>query len=75
MGAAEKLAETWMLGLRLTQGVELAQVRTQGDAESRWRQRADALIGEGLIEETAGYLRLTRAGRPVQDEVTVYLMP
>jgi putative oxygen-independent coproporphyrinogen III oxidase len=75
MGAAEKLAETWMLGLRLTHGVELAQVRTQGDAESRWRQRADALIGEGLIEEVAGYLRLTRAGRPVQDEVTVYLMP
>ena len=75
MGATEQLAETWMLGLRLTTGVRLADVRTQGDPESRWRGRADALINEGLVEESADHLRLTRTGRPVQDAVTVYLMP
>ncbi len=75
MGAAERLAETWMLGLRLTRGVVLAEVRAQGDQETRWRARADALIGEGLLEEADDHLRLTRSGRPVQDEVTVYLMP
>lgn len=72
---AERLRETWMLGLRLTEGVSLADVVTRGDPATRWRPRADALISEGLIDEHDGHLRLTRAGRPVQDEVTVYLMP
>ena len=72
---AERLRETWMLGLRLISGVPLAEVLAHGDATTRWRPRADALISEGLIDERDGHLRLTRAGRPVQDEVTVYLMP
>lgn len=75
LGAAERLREGWMLGLRLAEGVALARVAALGDDAARWRPRADALISEGLLEETAGRLRLTRAGRPVQDEVTVYLMP
>ncbi len=73
--AKERLRETWMLGLRLMQGVALAEVAAQGDSLTRWRARADALITEGLIDEHQGHLRLTRSGRPVQDEVTVYLMP
>lgn len=72
---AERLRETWMLGLRLAEGVSLAEVVAHGDPATRWRPRADALISEGLIDEHDGHLRLTRAGRPVQDEVTVYLMP
>ncbi|HEX3133023.1 MAG TPA: radical SAM family heme chaperone HemW [Planctomycetota bacterium] len=73
--SAARLRETWMLGLRLTEGVSLMEVAVNGDLAMRWRPRADALITEGLIEERAGHLSLTRAGRPVQDEVTVYLMP
>ena len=73
--ATERLAETWMLGLRLAQGVELSALAARGDQVERWRPRVDALISEGLLEERDGYLRLTRAGRPVQDEVTVYVMP
>ena len=61
----ERMRETWMLGLRLTQGVSLAEVVAHGDATTRWRPRADALISEGLIDERDGHLRLTRAGRPV----------
>ncbi len=75
ISATERQRETWMLGLRLAQGVVLAEVEAQGDPASRWRSRVDALINEGLVEESAGHLRLTRAGRPVQDTVTVYLMP
>lgn len=71
----ERLRETWMLGLRLAQGVSLVEVAAAGDLVSRWRPRVDALLGEGLIVEDDGHVRLTRAGRPVQDEVTVYLMP
>ncbi len=73
--AAELLAETWMLGLRLAEGVATADLAAAGDREERWRPRAAALIGEGLLEERAGHLRLTRAARAVQDEVTVYLLP
>jgi putative oxygen-independent coproporphyrinogen III oxidase len=75
IGAAERLREAWMLGLRLAEGVATARVAALGDDPARWRPRADALIGEGMVEEVDGRLRLTRAGRPVQDEVTVYLMP
>jgi oxygen-independent coproporphyrinogen-3 oxidase len=72
---AERLRETWMLGLRLATGVALAEVEAQGDPAVRWRPRLAALVAEGLVEESAGHVRLTRRGRPVQDEVTVYLMP
>lgn len=72
---AERLREVWMLGLRLMRGVVLADVIAAGDPPSRWRSRLDALIGEGLLEESDGHVRLTRQGRPVQDAVTVYLMP
>jgi oxygen-independent coproporphyrinogen-3 oxidase len=75
IGPRERLTEAWMLGLRLVRGVALARLAELGDDQARWRPRADALIGEGLLEEQAGHLRLTRAGRPVQDEVTVYLLP
>ncbi len=69
------LTETWMLGLRLTTGVSLSQLAQMGDPEHRWRSRAQALIDAGLLEEHQQHLRLTRAGRPVQDEVTIYLIP
>jgi putative oxygen-independent coproporphyrinogen III oxidase len=75
IGATERLGEAWMLGLRLSDGVDTAHLDALGDDRQRWRPRADALIAEGLLIERNGRLMLTRAGRPVQDEVTVYLMP
>lgn len=69
------LTEAWMLGLRLVEGVQRERLRQLGDEESRWLARAQALASEGLIEIDAGAVRLTPAGRPVQDDVTVYLMP
>jgi oxygen-independent coproporphyrinogen-3 oxidase len=75
LGDKERLTETWMLGLRLADGVSMAQLESSGDPATRWRPLCEALAGEGLIRMTDGRIRLTRAGRPVQDEVTVYLMP
>ncbi len=72
---AEHLAETWMLGLRLADGVAIADLLARGDHETRWRSTADSLIGIGLLDERDGHLCLTRAGRPVQDDVTVRLLP
>lgn len=71
----ELLTEAWMLGLRLAEGVSTARLSSLGDPESRWRPKFDALAGVGLLDEVDGHLRLTRQGRPVQDEATVYLLP
>jgi oxygen-independent coproporphyrinogen-3 oxidase len=75
LDANSLLTETWMLGLRLLHGVSIQRLSDMGDDIARWRPRAKALIDEGLLCEEDGYLRLTRRGRPVQDEVTVYLIP
>jgi oxygen-independent coproporphyrinogen III oxidase len=69
------LREAWMMGLRLAAGVDTARLRALGDRDERWAPRAAALIGEGLLEQDGGYLRITRRGRPVQDEITIYLLP
>ncbi|MBA3709752.1 MAG: radical SAM family heme chaperone HemW [Planctomycetes bacterium] len=71
----ERLRECWMLGLRLKEGVDTTRADDLGDRAARWRPRADAMIGQGLLEEDGRMLRLTRRGRPVQDEVTVWMMP
>lgn len=73
LDARERLRETWMLGLRLTDGV--AVQRLVEDDESRWRPLLAPLLAEGLLEEADCHLRLTRKGRPVQDEITVQVMP
>ena len=75
LSAPELLTETWMLGLRLVEGVAIEHLRLRGDPDQRWRSKAAALCDLGLLEDTGSHLRLTRAGRPVQDEVTVNLLP
>lgn len=69
------LIEAWMLGLRLCEGVSLAAIEQLGDSEQRWRPLVAQTNAEGLTEQVAGYVRLTVAGRAVQDAVTVRLMP
>lgn len=73
--SSDILAEAWMLGLRLREGVDGARLAALGDDEQRWRPLVDALASEGLVHEHDGRISLTRLGRPVQDEVTVQLMP
>lgn len=71
----ESLRETWMLGFRLAEGVAIARLAAVGDDAVRWRPLLAPLIAAGLVEEVAGHLRLTRSGRPLQDEVTIRVMP
>lgn len=75
IGPRERLAEAWMLGLRLTEGVALARLAELGDDERRWRPRVAPLLAEGLLIERDGHLSVTRAGRALQDEITVAVMP
>jgi oxygen-independent coproporphyrinogen-3 oxidase len=71
----EVLAEAWMLGLRLREGVASGRLAELGDHEPRWRATADALIGEKLLVENDGRIAITRTGRALQDEITAKLMP
>ncbi len=73
--ARERLIEAWMLGLRLREGVARARLRELGDEEGRWLGRAEQLAGLDLLELAGDAVRLTRAGRALQDEITVQLMP
>jgi len=75
IGRREQLTEAWMLGLRLAEGVSVSRLEALGDQAARWRPLGEALAREGLVHLHDGRIRLTRAGRIVQDEVTVYLMP
>jgi putative oxygen-independent coproporphyrinogen III oxidase len=75
LDAADRLHECWMLGLRLSVGVETARLVALGDDPRRWRSIAQPLIASGLLEDTGSHLRLTRRGRSVQDTITVQLMP
>jgi putative oxygen-independent coproporphyrinogen III oxidase len=75
LSQAELLNEAWMLGLRLEAGLDLDRIRALGDRDQRWRAQAEALSQQGLLELLDQRIRLTRAGRVLQDELTVRLLP
>ena len=52
-----------ILGLRLTNGVDLAVYRSRYGADPRelWSAEIDVLTAQGLLEEAEGRLRLTPA--------------
>ena len=68
-----RLAETWWLGLRLSGGLSPAEARTRAGAPAGFDDPmpavAERLLGQGLLEEQAGRLRLTQAGLPLADFV------
>lgn len=75
LSAAEVLRECWMLGLRLAEGVSLRRLEDLGDAKERWQPLVDELSDWGLLELSDGHIRLSAAGRRLQDAVTVKLLP
>lgn len=70
-----RIREAWMLGLRLVAGLEHRRLAALGDPPGRWLATARSLESEGLIELDDNGLRLTLAGRALQDAITVALMP
>ena len=75
ISAVERQREAWMLGLRLSEGIELERLAALGDPPQRWLPLAQPLIDLGLVELHPGRLRLATTARYAQDEVTVRLMP
>jgi oxygen-independent coproporphyrinogen-3 oxidase len=72
-GALARLGETWWLGLRLHQGLTPEEARARAGVPSEFEDPmpavVQALLGQGLLEEHAGRLRLSSAGLPLADHV------
>ena len=65
------LEETFFLGLRLTQGVDLkaVDIRFGVDAEAEFGQTVHDLESSGMLERKGDIMRLTPAGRLLSNEV------
>ena len=76
---AEQAEELLVMGLRLSEGVDLARVETvAGRRLDQLLDRAalDRLLGDGLLERRGGYLAATAAGRQRLNAVlAAILMP
>jgi oxygen-independent coproporphyrinogen III oxidase len=64
--------ELVMLGLRMTAGIDIAafEQRTGFDLNALCGPALPRFVEDGLLEESAGHLRLTREGRFLADTVT-----
>ena len=67
----ERLTDTLFLGLRLSEGIDLAVVEPRYDVDvwSRWGAELTPFVEAGLLEREPGRLRLTRAGMLLASEV------
>ena len=76
LGRVEKLAEIFLFGLRMNEGVDLAALeRTMCVELSQDRKEAlESFIEMGLLEETDSRIRTTDRGRLVLDEISARLV-
>ena len=66
----EALEESFFLGLRLNEGINLEKLRVQfGSRAEEYGSIIEALVADGLIVPQAGHLRLTPRGRLLSNEV------
>ncbi|HEY1306552.1 MAG TPA: radical SAM family heme chaperone HemW [Vicinamibacterales bacterium] len=76
--AQERLEEALFTGLRLSRGVDLAEMKSRYDVDVRARYGGELqpFVDEGLLIYDAGRMRLTRAGMLLAHEVmTVFISP
>jgi oxygen-independent coproporphyrinogen-3 oxidase len=73
LGPEATLGETMMLGIRMLEGLSLAELgaRYGVDVEMRYAGEIEALTRRGLVSVAAGRLRLTRNGLLLADTVAV----
>ena len=71
IGPEVELSETVILGLRLIAGVDLGAIRHRFgiDLLRRYNRQINELAGLGLLERDDQYMRLTRRGRLLGNEV------
>jgi oxygen-independent coproporphyrinogen-3 oxidase len=71
------MADTLIMGLRLSEGVSLSAFRERFGTEltERYGEKVPDLLSSGLLEMTDGRLRLTRRGRLLGNEVFQRFLP
>ena len=71
------MAETMMLGLRLTEGISHAAFRQRHgrELEATYGTQLAALAPLGVLTNSGGFVRLTTRGRLVANEVLVRFLP
>jgi putative oxygen-independent coproporphyrinogen III oxidase len=72
LSLSEQADEALLMGLRLSEGIDLDHLRTIADAYPN-EPTVERLIARGLIERKAHHLRATAMGRPVLNAVVVEL--
>ena len=77
IGEALEMAETMILGLRLREGVNLAEFsnRFNRDAASVYGDEIDELVSLGLILNDGSTIRLTNRGRLLGNQVFLRFLP
>lgn len=73
LSADQRQREQIVFGLRLIEGVDQVLLRHE-PPDRAWQQTLDRLTCRGLLEEHAGRVRLTEAGRRFADSVAVELL-
>ncbi len=68
------IGEQFMLGLRLTEGVEWSWVQRHAPSSDRRRAEIDRLLSLGMLQRTAAHLRLSDEGRLLADSVLAALL-
>ena len=76
LDATGRLAETVMMGLRLAEGLALADLRREfgPEAVAELCRRAEPMVDAGLVSDRRGRLRLTQEGQALHSEVAERLM-
>jgi oxygen-independent coproporphyrinogen-3 oxidase len=70
VGREQALEETFFLGLRLNEGVDMHKLHKQfGEAAEKFDVRVARLVALGMLRRSAGRLCLTERGRLLSNEV------
>lgn len=69
-----RIGEQFMLGLRLTEGVEWSWVQRHAPPADRRRGEIDRLLALGMLQRSATHLRLSDEGRLLADSVLAALL-
>lgn len=72
-----ELAETTILGLRLCEGIDLADIHRRFgiDILVHYRQQIEEMVDAGLLERADRHIKLTRRGRLLSNEVFWRFLP
>jgi oxygen-independent coproporphyrinogen III oxidase len=72
-----ELAESIILGLRIVEGINVAEVKSRFgiDILTHYRRQVEEMTAAGLLEQNNGNIKLTRRGRLLSNEVFWRFLP